>query len=46
MTVLEPGHKWEAEEPEDCMMVPDTAGLLVLYISKRDEEDDDVDLDG
>lgn len=23
-------NKWECQEPENCMMVPDTAGVLVL----------------
>jgi hypothetical protein len=30
ITVIEKGRKWEVEEPEDCFMVPDCCGVLIL----------------
>jgi hypothetical protein len=30
ITVIKKGRKWEVEEPEDCMMVPDSCGVLTL----------------
>jgi hypothetical protein len=30
VTVIEKGRKWEVEEPEDCFMVPDGCGVLIL----------------
>lgn len=34
-------NKWECQEPEDCMMVPDTAGILVLDSEEEDMDDMD-----
>ena len=31
-------NKWECQEPEDCIMVPDTAGVLVLEKSNKDDD--------
>lgn len=30
VAILEIGRRWEIMEPEDCMMVPDDCGCLVL----------------
>jgi hypothetical protein len=30
ITVIKKGRQWEVEEPEDCMMVPDCCGVLIL----------------
>ena len=39
--LLEKGASWEVQEPEDCMMVPDTAGILRLHEEEEDEWDED-----
>ena len=31
-------NKWECQEPENCMMVPDTAGVLVLENNNKDDD--------
>lgn len=36
---LNKGNKWEIGEPEDCMMVPDTSGILKITEEVVDEED-------
>lgn len=36
VNVLEPGERWEIEEPDDCIMIPDDAGTLVLRHTVRD----------
>jgi hypothetical protein len=30
IAVLKKGRRWEIQEPEDCMMVPDCCGVLIL----------------
>jgi hypothetical protein len=30
ITVIRKGRQWEVEEPEDCMMVLDCCGVLIL----------------
>jgi hypothetical protein len=30
VAVLEKGRRWEIQEPEDCFMVPDCCGVLIL----------------
>jgi hypothetical protein len=30
ITVITKGRKWEVEEPDDCAMVPDCCGVLIL----------------
>jgi hypothetical protein len=37
VTVLERGESWEVGEPEGCMMIPDTAGILYLAKVKEQE---------
>jgi hypothetical protein len=52
-TTLKIGREWEISEPEDCLMVPDTAGILWLVEIEEPEqdepddywEDDDGDVD-
>ena len=43
ISTLEIGTDWEVEEPEGCMMVPDTAGRL--FITTEDPEEWDGDWD-
>ena len=33
-------NKWECQEPEDCSMIPDSAGTLVLSVVETDDEDE------
>jgi hypothetical protein len=47
VSTIDKGTYWECGEPEDCMMVPDTAGMLTLaevideWEDDNEEEDDD-----
>jgi len=38
-------NRWECQEPENCSMIPDTAGILCLDDSEDDFEDEDEDDD-
>jgi len=40
-TTLKIGQEWEVSEPEDCLMVPDTAGILWMEPVPEPEEPDD-----
>ena len=41
-TVVKLGdNRWECQEPENCSMIPDTAGVLCLDDSEDDFEDED-----
>jgi hypothetical protein len=35
VTTLEIGERWEIMEPEDCMMVPDQCGVMVLRVDPK-----------
>jgi hypothetical protein len=36
---LEKGNKWEIGEPEGCMMIPDSCGILKISEEEVEEED-------
>jgi hypothetical protein len=36
-------NRWECQEPENCSMIPDTAGILCLDDEDDFEDDDDDD---
>lgn len=38
---LDKGNKWEIGEPEDCMMVPDTSGILKITEEVDDNYEDE-----
>lgn len=44
VVTLEKGKEWEIEEPDDCLLVPDSCGVLViaeaLEIADSDEPDE------
>jgi hypothetical protein len=43
-TVVKLGdNRWECQEPENCSMIPDTAGILCLDDSEDDFEDEEDD---
>jgi hypothetical protein len=42
VSTIDKGTYWECGEPEDCMMVPDTAGMLTLAeVFDESEEDNE-----
>ena len=43
VSTINKGSYWECGEPEDCMMVPDTAGMLTLVEAFDEWEDEDDD---
>ena len=50
VSTLERGQKWEITEPDDCAMIPDTAGILELETYSQHGEcrecDSDLEMDG
>lgn len=40
VTTLESGKQWEIEEPRDCFLVPDEAGILVIKADKEEASDE------
>lgn len=44
VSVIEKGREWEIEEPEDCLLIPDTCGVVTLTEVVEDEPDELTDL--